>query len=158
MENLFLQNRIGPARIHRITVLLLVGLLLTACGHKAEKTTVTRKTPAQVREITVQQLRDLAASQDIYLLDVRTMPEFLEAHLAFADDLIPFDSLYTHQDRLPSDKTQPVYCFCRSGRRSGIAAQVLRKMGYTTVYNVTGGILAWKKAGFPTVSGPPPAR
>jgi len=150
MENLFLQNRVSPARFFRIVVLIVGGLVLTACEQGAEKKEVT-KPPA---EITVQQLHQLAASQDIYLLDVRTLPEFLGAHLEFTDDLIPFDSLYAHQDRLPSDKNTPVYCFCRSGRRSGIAAGVLRGMGYKTVFNVTGGILAWGKAGYPTVSGP----
>jgi|WetSurMetagenome_2_1015567.scaffolds.fasta_scaffold417053_2 rhodanese-related sulfurtransferase len=105
-------------------------------------------------QVTVEELRRLAQSeQELFLLDVRTEPEFLTERLSFADARIPFDSLADNLARLPADKAMPIYTFCRSGRRSDIAAGFLRSAGYTRVYNVDGGIVAWKAAGFETVSG-----
>jgi rhodanese-related sulfurtransferase len=104
--------------------------------------------------ITVQQLKQ-AIDQDkqMFLLDVRTEPEFEEDRLSFADLRISYDSLATHLDELPSNKEMLIYVFCRSGRRSGIATDFLRSMGYSNVHNVNGGIKAWKASGYPTVSG-----
>ncbi len=105
-------------------------------------------------QISVEELRRLSESdQELFLLDVRTESEFTAERLSFADERIPFDSLTDNLGRLPSDKGTPIYLFCRSGRRSGIAAGFLRSAGYTQVYNVDGGIIAWKAAGFETVSG-----
>lgn len=105
-------------------------------------------------QVTVEELRRLAQTDStLFLLDVRTEPEYLAERLSFTEARIPFDSIEQHLERLPSDKTTPIYAFCRSGRRSDIAADRLRSAGYTRVYNVAGGIVAWKAAGFETVSG-----
>ncbi|MCB0374541.1 MAG: rhodanese-like domain-containing protein, partial [Sinomicrobium sp.] len=45
------------------------------------------------------------------------------------------------------NKKEPVYVYCRSGRRSARAQQVLKGLGYTRVVNLEGGFLAWEAAG-----------
>ncbi len=45
------------------------------------------------------------------------------------------------------DKTKPVYVYCKAGGRSGKATKQMKKMGFTTVYNLIGGIGAWDAAG-----------
>lgn len=89
----------------------------------------------------------------IFLLDVRTEPEFEAARLAFTDALIPYDALPFYLDRLPG-KASVIACFCRSGNRSHFAMEFLRAQGYGSAVNVTGGILAWHRAGFAIESGP----
>ncbi|MDF1543691.1 MAG: rhodanese-like domain-containing protein [bacterium] len=89
---------------------------------------------------------------EMYVVDVRTQAEFNEGHLEFTDDLIPYDQVDEHLAQLPDDKDALIYCFCRSGRRSGITANVLRSNGFNNVFNVEGGIIAWKEAGYPVVT------
>lgn len=128
--------------------------LLLACGQESKQSDDMQTSENSIPEITVQQLQQkAAANEQFYLLDVRTLPEFTEAHLNFTDDLIPYDSVPAYIERLPEDKATPIYSFCRSGRRSGIVTQYLRSIGYTNAFNVSGGIIAWKAAGYETVAG-----
>ena len=84
------------------------------------------------------------------LLDVREHDEWAEAHV---DDSthIPLGELAGRVHELPQDRT--IVCMCRSGRRSAQALQTLLdgRKNKPPVYNLTGGILAWTKAGLPTV-------
>ncbi|MEW6052061.1 MAG: rhodanese-like domain-containing protein [Candidatus Zixiibacteriota bacterium] len=131
---------------HAIGALFIVSQFLSGCSMSSDKSSVPH--------VTVEQLHQKANSDhEIYLLDVRTEPEFLTERLQFADERIPFDSLGASLDLLPADKNAEIYTFCRSGRRSAIAAGYLRSVGYTRVFNVEGGINAWKAAGYETVSG-----
>ena len=75
------------------------------------------------------------------LLDVRTPEEFQEAHIADAL-LIPYQELAERaQIELP-DQDMRILIYCRSGRRSREAAQILWELGYAKVYDF-GGILDW---------------
>ncbi len=109
----------------------------------------------QPGDVTVEQLHQMVQNgQRVFLLDVRTAQEFAADRLPFANLRIPFDSLAQNRDRLP-DTSVTIYAFCRTGRRSGIAVKRLTKLGYHHLVNVEGGITAWKKAGYPTVSEAP---
>ncbi len=133
-------------------ITLISALLLTGCQKRESRP--SDKLTDMTASISVEQLKAAAdENKDLYLLDVRTRPEFEEDRLAFTDARIPFDSLALHMDELPQDKSTLIYVFCRSGRRSGIATDFLRSAGYTNVHNVDGGIKAWKALGYPTVSG-----
>ena len=88
---------------------------------------------------------------DVQLIDVRSQSEFAENHLAGAKcidirDTVRFDSLTQ-----TLSKEQPVYLYCRSGKRSKTAALRLIKKGYQ-VYDMKGGILAWKEVDLPVVT------
>ncbi len=72
------------------------------------------------------------------LLDVRTPEEYGQGHLASAM-LIPLDSLQNILIEIP-EKSTPLLVYCRSGRRSGIAATRLGQLGYSQVRNI-GGVL-----------------
>lgn len=79
-------------------------------------------------------------------IDVRTPEEHAEGHVKGAK-LIPLQELASRMSEVPKDKQ--VYVYCRSGRRSAEAANMLVKAGYTNIENVMGGFEAWKAAGFP---------
>lgn len=105
--------------------------------------------------MTVEELyRRWQAGEALFLLDVRTDPEFVAGRLAFTDALIPYDALPFHIEQLPEDKATPIACFCRSGNRSRYATEFLRSLGYREARNVRGGILAWKNAGYAIEAGP----
>lgn len=71
-----------------------------------------------------------------------------EGELPATDAFIPFDQIAQTQDRLSVDKAAKVVLYCRSGRMSMTAAQTLVGLGYTHVMNLTGGMNAWRDAGF----------
>lgn len=75
------------------------------------------------------------------LLDVRTEKEFQERHIEGAE-LIPHAELKDRAGEELSDKDALIMVYCRSGRRSAIAAKDLINMGYTRVYDL-GGINDW---------------
>ena len=106
-------------------------------------------------DITVEELhRRWQAGEKIFLLDVRTDPEYVAGRLEFTDALIPYDALPFYLERLPDDKSTLIACFCRSGNRSHYATEFLQSQGYAGARNVRGGIIAWKNAGYAIESGP----
>jgi rhodanese-related sulfurtransferase len=77
------------------------------------------------------------------LLDVRSPEEFRSGHIKGAVN-IDLQVLPKRMAEIPTDK--PVVIYCRSGRRSAIAAQMLARAGYPEIYDL-GGIIAWQAAG-----------
>ncbi len=71
------------------------------------------------------------------LIDVRTPEEFVEGALPGASR-IGYEKIGTQIGGLAADKDATIVLYCRSGRRSGIAQDELRKLGYTHVINAGG--------------------
>lgn len=86
--------------------------------------------------------------QGVFLLDVRTQEEWDQIHVPNAT-LIPLDQLESRLDELP--RQQEIVVMCRSGNRSQVGRDVLRKAGFEKVTSMAGGILDWVAAGYPTV-------
>lgn len=88
------------------------------------------------------------AEKGIQLLDVRTIGEYNSGYIknAFQADWMNQAQFFDRTQHL--DKSKPVYVYCASGGRSGAAAAALRSKGFTA-YNMSGGMIAWKRAGKP---------
>ncbi|WP_342083614.1 rhodanese-like domain-containing protein [Dyadobacter sp. OTU695] len=82
-----------------------------------------------------------------YLVDVRTPQEFDGGHLQYAAN-INFNSPDFKAQIAKLDRHKPVYLYCRSGNRSGKAADTLKTLGFHTYYNI-GGFEQLKADGFP---------
>ena len=120
-------------------------LAFTGCAAK-NNTPAVSETPAQAAAVSGQQItasdaKVLIGTTGVTLLDVRTQEEFDEAHIDGAT-LLPYDSITAESVGLPTDKSATVIVYCRSGRRSAIAAETLSSLGYTHVYDL-GGIQSW---------------
>lgn len=100
----------------------------------------------------IEQADTLAATRlyndDALVLDVREDKEWAEGHIPRAKH-IPLGKLGERLDDLEKFKDKPVLVNCRSGMRSASACKQLKKAGFTTVYNLAGGIIAWEKANLP---------
>ena len=85
------------------------------------------------------------------LIDVRTPQEYGEGHLPGAILMNVRDAGFDSLIRT-LDKTRPVFVYCRTGKRSLEAATVLEKHQFKAVYNLEGGIVAWKNKGKTVIS------
>jgi thioredoxin 1 len=86
------------------------------------------------------------------VIDVRTPAEFSEGHLTSAVNY-DWNGDAFHDQVAGLDKSKPVFVYCKSGKRSGEAAAAIRTEGFLTVYELEGGITAWRSAGLPEVKG-----
>lgn len=118
----------------------LVIFALAACQSNAQQA-------GQMLDVEAYQQK-LAQLPNAQLVDVRTAPEFAEAHLPNAANIdVKQRSFQDLAAKL--DKSKPVFVYCKMGSRSTKAAEILTGMGFTEVYNLKGGITDWTAAGKP---------
>jgi rhodanese-related sulfurtransferase len=107
--------------------------------------------------VTPQQVHELQVKRDpaLFVLDVRSPEEFAAGHVPGAVN-VPYDQVGSRLAEIPKDKD--VVLYCRSGRRSALAADVLEKNGYEHLQLMQGDMPGWEKAGLPVeVAAPKPA-
>ena len=96
-----------------------------------------------MKEVTVQELKQkIDNKEDFQLIDVRESFEYETSNLY--GENIPLGGILIESDKIATDK--PVIMQCRSGKRSAAAVMQLEQMGFTNLYNLKGGILAWAEA------------
>lgn len=78
---------------------------------------------------------------DVVIVDVREEDELVEGYIENSI-LIPLDTVESQAENILKDKNQTILVYCRSGRRSAMACDVLDSLGYTDVYDF-GGIIDW---------------
>lgn len=82
--------------------------------------------------------------ETLNLVDVREISEHDEFNIGGI--LLPLGDIRVGEiESIEHLKDKEVYLYCRSGNRSGQAALILESMGFTTVTNVVGGMLAWRE-------------
>lgn len=100
------------------------------------------------KNLTAGQFQELLNDSNIQLVDVRTADEFAEGHIAGSLNMDVKDEKgfpLAVDEQL--DKEKPVAVYCRSGRRSRQAADLLTQKGFKKVYNLDKGILNWMEEG-----------
>ena len=85
---------------------------------------------------------------DALILDIRQDNEFVGGHIVNSKH-IPLSFLNDRLSELEKHKNKPVIAVCRTGHRSSHACSVLKKAGFESVYNLSGGVLAWENANLP---------
>lgn len=96
------------------------------------------------RTLAIEVLAKVVDDPDVTLVNV---------HIPYAGEIpgtdifIPFNRINENTDKLPGDKNAEIVLYCRSGHMSKLASQTLVEMGYTNVYDVPGGMNAWRQSG-----------
>ncbi|MDF2589255.1 MAG: Rhodanese domain protein [Anaerocolumna sp.] len=120
-----------------ILLLLLILTTLNGCSTKNKSSDLTYS------KITSEEANEMMEDDNsITILDVRTAEEYNSGHIEGAIN-IPDTEIVDKALELLDDKTDTILVYCRSGRRSALAAANLVKLGYTNVYDF-GGIIDWE--------------
>ena len=121
----------------KLVFLLLAVMMLTACGQDKEN-----GQGAVYVNITAEKAKEIMDTEEGYIiLDVREQDEYDAGHIPGAI-LIPYTQIEEKVDEMLPDKDQLILVYCRSGRRSKIAAEALAELGYTNIKEF-GGIIDW---------------
>ncbi len=131
-----------------LAALLAIG---AACGsektEEPESTGGDQSVGADVGYVDVspQSLRSMLEREDFLLVNV---------HIPYAGEIgdtdlfVPYDEIGDRLAELPSQQDAKIVLYCRSGGMSAIAATTLASLGYTNVWNLDGGMIAWEEAGY----------
>lgn len=141
-------------------VLLVVGIVLAAAIALVLSLTRTNKPGTSTSTTHVKLVSAVDAQKVIdderqvggkpVVIDVRTLDEYASGHLANARNIDVEERTFDAQvSSLDKSKTYVVYC--RTDRRSGIATERMKKLGFPHLYDVDGGTVAWTSAGLPIV-------
>jgi rhodanese-related sulfurtransferase len=99
----------------------------------------------QNMDIDVKELKEkLDKGEDFVLIDVREPYEHEEFNVG--GDLIPLGQITAAMEDLEDHKEDEIVVYCRSGRRSGIAKELMQQVGFKNVRNLEGGMVAWAEA------------
>ena len=121
----------------KLIILLLAVMTLTACGQDKEN-----DQGAVYVNITAEEAKEIMDTEEGYvILDVREQDEYDAGHISGAI-LIPYTQIEAKANEMLPDKDQLILVYCRSGRRSKIAAEALAELGYTNIKEF-GDILDW---------------
>ena len=128
-----------------VTVIILTAAVLAGCIQKTNKeqteaTQVNIGTYYQISQDEAKRIMD--EESDYIIVDAREQSEYDEGHIKGAI-VIPYTEIKQKAEELLPNKTQLILVYCRSGRRSKIAAQSLANIGYKNVKEF-GGIIDWQ--------------
>ena len=133
---------------------IMLCIFLTACGNDNDVSVIgeadgptsiyvaEKGEKAMYQQITAEEAKNIMDSEEEYiLLDVRVQEEFDEGLIAGAT-LLPYTEIESKAETILPYKDKQILVYCRSGRRSKIAAESLAKLGYTNIKEF-GGIIDW---------------
>jgi rhodanese-related sulfurtransferase len=128
--------------------IFLLGLLGACQGKPAEIT--GNKVPVvggTYTNVNADELNAMLKNKDFIFINVH-IP--IERNIAGTDLYIAYDQITDPSNLalMPVDKNAKIVLYCRSGRMSTIAAEALVKLGYTNIWNLSGGMTEWESAGY----------
>ena len=132
--------------VKSLLMLAILAIIAVSCAKIFSKSANNAKAIAAFANVGVDEFQTYIANPVVQLLDVRTRDEFDEGHIAGATLVDVNDSTFVEQAMAVLDKQRPVALYCRSGRRSVRAANLLTAQGFQ-VTNLAGGVMAWQDAG-----------
>jgi rhodanese-related sulfurtransferase/nitrogen fixation-related uncharacterized protein len=135
-------------------VMIIIMLFMWGLGPKdmqyEMQNELNQKTPVQ--EIPILGYKNISTKELAVMLDNKDFT-MVNVHIPYVGDIegtdasIPFNEIADNLDKLPEDKSSKIVLYCQSGNMSAIAADTLSQLGYTNVYDVTGGMIQWQKDG-----------
>lgn len=94
--------------------------------------------------ISARELKKQLANKNFSFINVHTP---YDGEIAKTDTFIPYDQIVENSGSLPKDKNAAIILYCKSGNMSSQALETIKKLGYTNVRHLSGGMDSWKKSG-----------
>lgn len=131
----------------KIFLILLAATVLAACQSKPVVGETVTIADGLYKNVSAQELNMMLKEKDFVFINVH-IP--FAGNIANTDLSIPYDQIAVPKNlaQLPVDKNAKIVLYCRSGRMSELAAKELVSLGYTNIWNLTGGMAEWEKAGY----------
>jgi rhodanese-related sulfurtransferase len=128
-------------------IVLLFCFSLTNCNDSTAQQPATQTAPQTAQSVLSPDDFEAKALQvGVQLVDVRTPAEYQTGHIANATN-INFNDPSFKANMEKMDKSKPIAVYCAAGGRSGKSAALLTQMGFKTVYDLQGGMGAWRAKG-----------
>ncbi|HEX6383189.1 MAG TPA: rhodanese-like domain-containing protein [Anaerolineae bacterium] len=143
-----------------IFLIVLTALALAGCAGQTEAPVTEVDVATQTQTVPVEgggSYTDVSADGLAAMLEDKDFP-LINVHIPYegeiegTDKFIPFNEIEQNRDKLPADKDAQIVLYCRSGSMSSQAASALVELGYTNVWNLDGGMIAWKNSGRPLLN------
>ena len=131
--------------VQRIKAVLMIAPLILAISACSTSSKSIVNENAEAFAATIQ-------NSGVVVLDVRTSGEFESGHIANSVN-IDVEAGSFENEIANLDKNAQYAVYCHSGRRSGIAAELMEKNGFKEIHNLKDGIISWQAAGYPLVVG-----
>lgn len=132
----------GHKKLKPVIILAVMGTLCINGCQTSISGSNNQETENAYMKISAEEAKEIMDSTDDFvLIDVREADEYDDGHIEDAL-LIPYGEIGERAETELPDKEQTILVYCRSGRRSAIAAQTLTDLGYTDVRDF-GGIIDW---------------
>lgn len=135
--------------IFGLALALTIGMV--SCGNSQEKkaNTTEQSNRSIAKNISTTQFQKMLASdKEVFVLDVRTPAEVAAGAIEGSTPL-DFYGVNFKQELNKLNKNKPLVVYCAVGGRSGQAMNMMKRMGFKEVYNLSGGIRAWINEGRP---------
>lgn len=134
----------------KVTIVLLLSMLaiplLSACNNvEGLEQNMVQVEGGNYYNITPHYLNAMLQKKDFLFINVH-IP--YDGEIANTDLFIPFDKIQNVLEKLPQDRSSKIVLYCRSGSMSVTAAKALVKLGFNNVWNLEGGMIAWKNNGY----------
>lgn len=120
-----------------MSILTALGLGTSSCARQESVTSVDAN-----------HFENAIHANSVQLIDVRSANEYAEGHIAHAANIDALQNDFLAKAQRSLSKKKTAYVYCRSGKRSMMAANKLAKAGYKVI-NLRGGIMEWMDAGKP---------
>lgn len=128
---------------------LIAAACSTGVGGDGSEATGSESTPETGYEnVQPDDLARMLSEKGVLLINVHVP---YEGEIDGTDLFVPYNEIEQNLDRLPADTQAKIVLYCRSGAMSETAANTLVRLGYTNIWNLEGGMIAWEAAGYPLV-------
>ncbi|MBS9774772.1 MAG: thioredoxin [Tenacibaculum sp.] len=128
-----------------------ISITLISCKQSVSNNKISEKadiTKPFIKDVNVAEFKKIIDSGNAILLDVRTPKEVASGRIEGSSTINFYSDEFIDKINL-INKSKAIAVYCRSGRRSVMAAKVLQKNGFNKIYNLEGGIKAWEHEGLP---------
>ena len=129
-----------------VALLALVGGIAGCGGDETSGSASGGETAQAYTDIGPDELATMLEDKDFVFINTHVP---YEGEIEQTDLFLPYDEAAALVDQLPSDKAAKIVVYCRSDRMSRIAADEWAAAGYTNLFNLEGGFVAWEEAGYP---------